>query len=94
MQTRLIQLTASRVFLGQCVLQIPAHCPPIRIAGIVAHGGATARLLSARMAFPAIRGTGLAAPYVSPLPERDLTADDIPLSGDLYAALQADGYQF
>ncbi len=92
MQTRIITLTAARTYIGQHTIEIPSWCRNDRFRGIVAHGGATARILSERMVFGRLQGTGLALPLVSDAKDTSIQVD-FPLT-DITDALRADGLLF
>ncbi|WAC18844.1 hypothetical protein OVA24_16560 [Luteolibacter sp. SL250] len=90
--TRIITLTASRIYVGQHTVEVPAWLLNDRFRAFVAHGGATSRLFAERMTFGRLHGTGLAAPLVSDA--RDTTVPvDFPLT-DITDALRADGLNF
>ena len=91
MITRCVTITATRCYLGQVVVEVPSFCRDDRLGGIIRAGGATARLLAARMVFPPISGTGLATAYVRAA--KELVPADLPLS-DLRNALLQDGFVF
>ncbi|MFT3989970.1 MAG: hypothetical protein QM680_01035 [Luteolibacter sp.] len=91
MGTRIIQLTASRVFVGQHTIEIPDFCRNERFQGIVARGGSTARFLSNHMAFARVHGTGLAQPFVST--PAGIAMPDFCLA-DISACLREDGFHF
>lgn len=91
MKTRIVQLTASRIFVGQHLVEIPSFCLNDRFRAIVAHGGATSRVLSARMNFGRVVGTGLAQPLVSDLRTDAPILPDIPFI-DIASALREDGF--
>ncbi|MBK1884136.1 hypothetical protein JIN85_17075 [Luteolibacter pohnpeiensis] len=88
--TRIVTITAARTYVAQHTIEIPDFCRNDRLRGIVANGGATARLLSERMVFGRIIGTGLAQCLVS---DSDASPADFPLS-DLAAHLRKDGFKF
>lgn len=91
MQTRLVRLTATRCYIAQAVLEVPAFMNDERLLGIVRPGGSLAAFLSASMRFQPVAGTGLARSNVKPAPpesRRDFTLQDItPL-------LRQDGFSF
>jgi hypothetical protein len=92
MHTRIITLTAARTYIGQHTIEIPSWCWNDRFRGIVANGGATARILSDRMVFGRLQGTGLALPLVSDTKDQSIQVD-FPLT-ELADALRADGLMF
>ena len=91
MSTRPVTITATRCYLGQIVVTIPDFCRDERLCGIIRAGGATARLLTGRIAFAPIVGTGLASAYVQSA--RPMIPSQLSLS-DLSAALRQDGLTF
>jgi hypothetical protein len=91
--TRLLRLTATRCYLGQGLLQVPAWCPPERMLGLVAQGGALARLLARTIAFDRLDGTGLARTHITAATAAMRGETVIPLDA-IRDAMHRDGYRF
>lgn len=60
MQSHPVTITATRCYLGQIVVQVPDWLFDRRLTGIIRAGGATAAMLTRRVSFDRIAGTGLA----------------------------------
>lgn len=93
MDTRLVTITATRVFTGQILVEIPGFCQDVRLCGIIRHGGATARHLAAKIRFDRLNGTGLASCMARSHETPDRSIPTIPLAV-LQSALRKDGLMF
>lgn len=65
-ETRIIRVTATRCFLGQCVIEVPKWLIDQRVEQVIRRGGATAAHIARVVPFDRVQGTGLATALIQP----------------------------